>query len=176
MLFMFLLLDIVLMSNSQVLFDFHKESDIDNWNIIDDVVMGGRSSGRFFLNNSGNAVFRGLVSLENNGGFSSVRYRFDPKDIDVYDKIVLRIKGDGKRYQLRIKTDKFDRFSYISYFQTTGVWETIEIPLRSMFPTFRGIRLNKSNYPGKVIEEIGFLVGNKTAEPFQLEIDWIGLL
>ena len=173
---MFLLLEIVLMSNTHVLFDFHKSADIANWNIVDDVVMGGRSSGRFFLNTSGNAVFSGLVSLENNGGFSSVRYRFDPKNIEVYNKIVIRIKGDGKRYQLRLKSDKFDRFSYISYFQTSGEWETIEIPFGSMFPTFRGMRLNKSNFPGKVVEEIGFLVGNKTAESFQLEIDWIGLL
>jgi hypothetical protein len=69
--------------NTQLIFDFDKNSSIKNWVIVDDVVMGGKSSGEFTLNKDGVAEFKGKVSLENNGGFSSVRYRFNAKKIDV---------------------------------------------------------------------------------------------
>jgi hypothetical protein len=170
-----LLLGLAMLTNASSLFDFHKSCDISKWNIIDDVVMGGRSSGSFHLNENGNGVFKGIVSLENNGGFSSVRYRFAAKDVSPYESIVVRLKGDGKRYQLRVKSDKFDQHSYICHFQTSGEWETISVPWSSMYPAFRGFRLNKANFPGEVMEEIGFLIGNKTTEDFKLEIDWISL-
>ncbi|MDC3220705.1 CIA30 family protein, partial [Flavobacteriales bacterium] len=57
---------------SNVIFDFNKSSDIENWIIIDDAVMGGKSSGSFKLNSEGHGLFEGVISLENNGGFSSV--------------------------------------------------------------------------------------------------------
>jgi NADH dehydrogenase [ubiquinone] 1 alpha subcomplex assembly factor 1 len=133
---------------SMVLFDFDVQSDLSNWAIVDDVVMGGRSQGSFQLDEEGNAVFSGRVSLENNGGFSSVRYRFRPKEVDAYSKFILRVKGDGNRYQFRAKSGLYDRHSYIQYFQTTGEWQTIEIPMEEMYPTFRGMKLNMENYSG----------------------------
>ncbi|MGY8883923.1 MAG: CIA30 family protein, partial [Flavobacteriales bacterium] len=59
---------------SPIIFDFNLKSDLKKWTIVDDVVMGGRSSGNFRLNDDGHGVFEGEISLENNGGFSSVRY------------------------------------------------------------------------------------------------------
>jgi NADH dehydrogenase [ubiquinone] 1 alpha subcomplex assembly factor 1 len=61
---------------AQVIFDFNKKSDLQDWIIVDDVVMGGRSSSTFKLDKDGLGVFEGNISLENNGGFSSLRYRF----------------------------------------------------------------------------------------------------
>ncbi|MFQ3182569.1 MAG: NADH dehydrogenase [ubiquinone] 1 alpha subcomplex assembly factor 1, partial [Polaribacter sp.] len=57
---------------SQIIFDFNKSSNIKNWIVIDDVVMGGKSSGSFKLSSDGYGIFMGDISLENNGGFSSV--------------------------------------------------------------------------------------------------------
>ena len=158
-----------------VLFDFDKNSDLKNWAVVNDVVMGGRSDGSIEINNAGHGIFQGKVSLENNGGFSSVRYRFNQKNIDGYTKMILRVKGDGKQFQFRVKSDKYDRHSYIYSFQTTGEWQTIEMQLSEMTPSFRGIQLNIPNYQGKVMEEIAFLISNKIAETFKLEIDNITL-
>ena len=58
---------------SKTIFEFNKNSDIESWQVVDDVVMGGRSVGKFFLNNEGYGEFEGDVSIENNGGFSSIR-------------------------------------------------------------------------------------------------------
>ncbi len=63
-----------------ILFDFNKDADIRNWNVVDDGVMGGLSAGRFRVNDAGNGEFSGTVSLENNGGFSSLRYYFNPME------------------------------------------------------------------------------------------------
>jgi len=160
---------------STTIFDFNKTSNINNWKIVDDVVMGGRSSGKFYLNKGGNGVFEGRVSLENNGGFSSLRYRFNQISTKQYSKIILKVKGDGKTYQFRVKSKSSDYYSYIAYFNTTKDWETIELSLSDMYPAFRGRKLNKSNYDDESIEEIAFLIGNKKAEAFKLEIDSIVL-
>jgi hypothetical protein len=66
----------LILTVTHTLFDFRPESNLDSWRIVDDVVMGGRSDGRFYIGDEGHAVFNGIVSLENNGGFSLVRYRF----------------------------------------------------------------------------------------------------
>lgn len=160
---------------SNTIFDFHKNSNSENWTIVDDVVMGGRSSGSFYINDDGHGVFKGSVSLENNGGFSSLRHRFEKVSTKPYTKIVLRVKGDGKRYQFRVKTNTSDYYSYISFFDTSDNWETIEISLKDMYPAFRGRKLNMPNYSNNSIEEIAFLIGNKKAENFKLEIDAITL-
>ena len=71
------------------LIDFNSESDITNWRIVDDAVMGGRSNGNFKVNDAGNGLFSGKVSLENNGGFSMVQYRFDTKMVDEFFKVCM---------------------------------------------------------------------------------------
>ena len=121
-----------------ILFDFNKDSELSSWTVLDDVVMGGRSDGHFELNKDGHAVFHGNVSVENNGGFSSVRYSFDQIKNEDFSKIKIRLRGDGKQYQFRVKANRFDRHSYIYFFKTSGNWETITIPLSEMVPSFRG--------------------------------------
>lgn len=157
------------------LFDFDKKSDISNWYIVDDVVMGGRSNGDFTLSKDGHGVFEGKVSTENNGGFSSLRYRMSPTEVSDYKKVVIRLKGDGKRYQFRVKTHARDAHSYISHFPTSGDWETIELPFKDLYPSFRGRTLDRPNFEGEQMEELGFLIGNKKNEAFRLEIDSITL-
>jgi hypothetical protein len=165
----------LVISSSMVIFDFKDESDISDWEIVNDAVMGGRSSSKFYLNEKGNGVFKGTVSLENNGGFSSLRHRFNHKKIAGYKKVSIRLKGDGKRYQFRAKTNKQDQQAYVIYFATTGEWQTIDIMLSALEPTFRGRKLNMPNFPSEELEEVGFMIGNKVNENFELVIDKIVL-
>lgn len=160
---------------NMVLFDFNKDIDLTQWRVVDDVVMGGRSDGQFGISESGHGVFQGEVSLENNGGFSSVRYWFDQKNVESHERVKIRLKGDGKRYQFRVKSNQRDRFNYIYEFKTSGEWEWIEIPFSVMVPGFRGRKLNIPNYDGKHLAEIAFLISNKVPESFRLEIDKITL-
>ena len=164
-----------LVINSMPIFKFSKTSDVSDWKVINDAVMGGKSNGQFNVDESGNGVFTGSVSLENNGGFSYLRYQLNKKNIFDYKKIKIRLKGDGKKYQFRVKSSKYTQESYISHFETTGEWQTVEIDLSSLYPTFRGKKLDLPNFSGEHIEELGFLIGNKKNESFSLLLDTIEL-
>ena len=88
-----------------LLFDFSTERTIDAWVPINDVVMGGVSSSRLQATGNDTAAFTGLVSLENNGGFASVRSRPGKHDLRGYSGLELRIRGDARRYKINLKTD-----------------------------------------------------------------------
>jgi len=170
----FLFIQMLLGNSTMLLTDF-SDKDLSNWYIVNDVVMGGRSDAIFYMNDDSAAVFKGSVSLENNGGFSMVKYNFENRDIKAYSKIVLKVKGDNKRYQLRLQSDANQMHSYIKYFQTTNDWQIIELDLENFYPSFRGRKLNLSNFEGNNLEGIAFLIGNKKAEDFELMIKWIAL-
>ena len=158
------------------LFDFKQDCNLSAWQVVNDSVMGGLSQANITLNDDGNAVYTGHVSLDNNGGFSSLRCRFEAIDVSKYSKFRLKVKGDGKRYQFRVKSGEYDRHSYIHYFQTTGEMQSIEIDFADMYPTFRGRKLDRKNFSGEQIVEVAFLIRNKKEEDFVLEIDEIEVL
>lgn len=171
----FKILFIGFLMNATPLFDFNDNAVIDNWRVINDGVMGGLSQAKFSINSEGHGFFRGKVSLENYGGFSSVRYRFETQDTSEFSKIQIRLKGDGKSYQFRVKADALQRYSYISNIETSGDWEILTVNFSEMYPAFRGRVLDLPNYSGKEMIEIAFLIGNKKEESFALEIDFIAL-
>ena len=45
---------------AQVIFDFNKKSNLQDWIIVDDVVMGGRSSSTFKLDKDGLVSLKGI--------------------------------------------------------------------------------------------------------------------
>jgi len=159
----------------KILFDFNKKADTQQWFIVDDGVMGGRSSGNFSLSNEGYGVFEGNISLDNNGGFSSLRYNVQKTSVKEFTKISLKLKGDGKKYQLRIKASNQDYHSYIMPFETSGEWEEIEISLQEMYPSYRGRILDMPTFANEYIEELNILIGNKKKEKFKLLLDKIEL-
>jgi NADH dehydrogenase [ubiquinone] 1 alpha subcomplex assembly factor 1 len=169
--FLFILFSFIM--NPILLFDFNAESNITTWNVVDDGVMGGLSSSEFFLDSAGNGTFKGTVSLENNGGFCSLQHYLKPISLKENKIFSIRLKGDGKKYQFRVKSKRGDYYSYIYEFQTTTDWQTIEIPIAEMVASFRGRTLSMPNYDGTSLEEIAFLIGNKKNEDFQLMIDKI---
>jgi len=172
-----ILLLVTMNSDTKLLFDFEAETDsnLSDWKIVNDNVMGGRSNGTFYRGPEGNGIFEGRISLKNNGGFASVRYLPGRTAVDDYEKVVVSIKGDGKKYQFRIKADLDDYQSYITYFETTGEWQEVEIPLENLYPTYRGRTLDQPNFSAEHLEEIGFLFGNNKEEEFRLEIKSIAL-
>ena len=167
---------VTMMMQTTTIFNFDSDSDVSQWKVIDDIVMGGRSVGTFELDEQGHGVFKGKVSLENNGGFSSLHYRCQNIETASHTKVVIRLKGDGKSYQFRIKDVLRNPYSYVAKFETTRDWETIEISLPEMYPAFRGRVLELPNFASNSIEEVAFLIGNKKEEHFQLIIDGILLM
>jgi|TARA_B110000879_G_scaffold198338_1_gene269947 hypothetical protein len=158
-----------------LIFKFESGVSTKGWRVVDDRVMGGRSQGDFEVNSEGFGVFEGYVTTENNGGFSSLRYNFDGLKTAGFTSIVLKLKGDGKFYQFRLKGSDNQRHSYIYSFKTSGEPQEISIPLQDFVPSFRGYTLDIPNFNADKIEQIAFLIGNKVKENFRLEIESISL-
>ena len=146
------------------------------WAVVNDGVMGGLSSSEFVDSGHGFAVFRGDLSLENNGGFASVRGIVPSGAMGQRSGLVLRVRGDGRRYQVRLRTNRqFDGVAYMAEFQTrAGAWETIEIPFSEFEATYRGMKPRGAPelVPGE-IRQLGLLIGDKVEGPFRLDVEWI---
>jgi len=159
------------------LLDFKNAEAGSKWFSVNDGVMGGLSKGLANIEH-GSLHFRGDLSLENNGGFSSIRtageYDFSGKTM-----LVMRVKGDGRAYQLRLATDARYRRSAISYgadFATEkGKWIEVKIPFEELSPGWRGRELDGPAIALSKVEEIGILIGDKKPGAFSLEIDWIAV-
>lgn len=160
----------VSMVEAKIIYDFSKVENLDGWYVVDDGVMGGRSKGKLKIENGDTGVFSGKISLDNYGGFSSIRYYMGKLNVKKNKYVIVILNGDDKYYQLRIRSSRNDRHVYTKKFFAKDGWQEIRIPLDSMEPYFRGQRLRMSNFDKKYISEIGFLIGNKVKENFQLKI------
>ncbi len=172
-----ILLSLLISTNKPtVIFDFNENADVRYWQVVNDGVMGGLSKGNFKLTDEGNGLFFGKVSLENNGGFSLLRYSCKPISTQDTEYIKLTVKGDGGSFSFRVKESSRDYYSYETSIATSGEWEEIFIPLANLSPVFRGRKLNFGDFQGSKIEEIAILRGNKKAESFSIEIDKIEMI
>jgi hypothetical protein len=63
----------------------------------------------------------------------------------------------------------------VAEFTTTGDWQEVKIPLRTMYAVRRGDRLDLPDYPGKTLSQVRFMIANGRAESFRLEIASIKL-
>ena len=174
--YLYIIFSILSMTASKTIIDFDKGIGIEGWMIVNDGVMGGLSSSSLIKNEEGHAQFSGVVRLENNGGFASVRYRVIDIESTEFSAFKLHVKGDGKRYQFRAKKGIRDRHSYTKYFETNGNWEEIIIPFDQMKPTFRGRLLAMPPLDGNSLSELGFLIGNGVKESFALQIKRVELI
>jgi monofunctional biosynthetic peptidoglycan transglycosylase len=163
-------------THERILFDFNDAKQLAPWRIVNDGVMGGLSKSKLTYSDNKTAIFTGTVSMENNGGFTSTRTLPHQYNLSDYTGILLRVKGDGKYYQFRVRTnDRFDGVSYRYQFATVkNAWTVIELPFDKFTPVFRGRILNNvGQIAPSNIQQVGFLIANKRNENFKLEIDWI---
>ena len=161
------------LSDIVVMEDFIPNENL-NWQVVNDGVMGGRSYGNLTRSGDSEALFSGNLSLENNGGFSSIRAYYPPNLLNV-ESIMIRVKGDGRKYSFRVRTNDSGWASYSHEFTTSeDEWVERELPLTSFYPTYRGYSLkNMPNLSELVIKEIGFMISDKITGKFELEIDWV---
>jgi len=160
----------------EVIFDFGAPGWEGLWETVDDTVMGGLSSGRFRPTPEGTAAFEGRVSLENSGGFASARTLPARFDLSGHGGLSLRVKGDGRRYRLRLRTDdSHDGPAYQASFDTRpGEWAVVRLPFESFAPVFRGRAV-----PGapplrpEAVRRMGIMIADRQEGTFRLEVAWI---
>jgi monofunctional biosynthetic peptidoglycan transglycosylase len=152
-----------------MIIDFASETAA--WPSIDDVVMGGVSSSEMVLDD-GFATFRGEVSFDNNGGFASVRSRPQVRDLSSFDGLALRVRGDGKTYGFRIRTNSsFDGVSYqVAISPPAGEWHEVRVAFTDFVPVYRGRRV--TDHPpldAAQVTTLGLIISRQEG-PFRLDI------
>jgi monofunctional biosynthetic peptidoglycan transglycosylase len=154
-----------------------EESRKLDWRIVDDGVMGGLSQGKREISKDGILRFFGMLSLENNGGFSSLRTGDVKLDLGGAEGVILRVKGDGRIYQLRFSTDAEYRGREMSFqagFPTAkGEWTEVKIPFARFTGTWRGQDLPDKIFDPAKIRRIGLQLADKNQGAFELHVDWI---
>ncbi|ASQ90830.1 CIA30 family protein [Prosthecochloris sp. GSB1] len=146
------------------------------WSSVDDVVMGGVSESLMSIDRRGVGIFSGHLSLENNGGFASVRTILPQNDYAGCTGVLIRVRGDGKTYSFRIRNDlMFDGVVYRYDFPTEAEkWINVRMPFDDFQPSFRG-----RSVPGAPpldpsrLFQIGFLISQKQEGDFRLEVERI---
>ena len=160
----------------RVIFDFREASQIEQWVAVNDTVMGGVSTGQSQVTDQGILVFFGAVSLENNGGFASIRSRPAEINLAEFDGLMIRVRGAGQRYGFNVRTDvPIVAGSYRVKFDTKrDTWQEIFLPFAEFEATSFGrvIRTLPPLDPAK-IRSFGFTISDKQDGPFKLEVDWI---
>jgi len=147
--------------------DFSNPSTLrDSW-IVNDGVMGGVSQSSLRQDVDG-MVFEGLVSLENNGGFASMRSSVKfPQGIQL---IELLAKGDGKRYKLVLRTELAPRVTYVADFIALPTWQTYRFNLSQFKSTFRGRDIDAPALSFSDVIDFGILISNNQAGSFAIQL------
>jgi NADH dehydrogenase [ubiquinone] 1 alpha subcomplex assembly factor 1 len=158
------------------LLDFAGPDSAQKWQAVNDGVMGGVSDGRFKITEEKTLEFFGTLSLENNGGFASVRTKPTELGIKAGDTLVVRLKGDGREYVLNIYTkSRRMAFSYRAPLPTTkDEWREVEIPLADFIPTAFGRQVQGMGpVEPSQINGLGFMLSDKKPGKFQMLVEWV---
>ena len=163
-------------ASNKMIFDFQASTNSTKWQVVNDDVMGGVSTSQFQLLTNGGAIFSGVVSLENNGGFASVRSNPVRENLSDTSAFALRVRGDGRRYKFTVRTGSgFNAPNYQAELMTKrGEWEELRLVLKDFVPMFRGRVL--SDVPPlnlAKVTSLGFLISDKQEGAFKLEVAWI---
>ena len=160
----------------QPLFDFTGADAAKEWQTINDGVMGGVSEGKFKITDKKTLEFFGTLSLENNGGFASVRTKAKKLGLQKGDGLLARGRGDGREYSMNLHVPKpLTAFSYGATVQTKeDEWIEVKFPLDKFVATSFGRAVRDA---GPVDPQegngLGFLVADKKTGPFTMEVEWI---
>ncbi len=160
----------------KVLLDFSGADAIKDWQTINDGVMGGVSEGKFKITDKKTLEFFGTLSLENNGGFASVRTKAKKFGLEKGETLVVKVRGDGREYSLNLYPNKpLIAFSYRATVQTKkDEWIEIKLPLDKFEATSFGRPVKDAGPVNpEEINALGLMLGDKKAGPFKMEVEWI---
>ena len=139
------------------------------WQVVNDTVMGGQSSSRYERKGSG-LRFSGFLNT-NGGGFASLRSERLNVDLAPATLIRLRVKGDGRRYSIRLYAEG-ERVSYQHAFATTAdEWRVLELNIRDFCASWRGRRFDRPPVEARDIVGVGLILADGLDGPFEIVLD-----
>ena len=134
--------------------------------------LGGVSAGGLSRSSDNAASFAGRVSLENNGGFASVLGALD-HPLRPFSGVRLTVAGDGRRYQVRLRSDDDARgIAWRAEFEAGPEPRRITLTPRDFEPVFRGRPVADAPALSEVtIRHFGFMLAGGEAGRFRLQVE-----
>lgn len=147
------------------------------WLTTNDTVMGGRSQSETAIKHD-SLIFSGMVSLENNGGFASIRSVDHDWDLSDCHGLCIRARGDGHHYRCTLRTDfEMRAGSYgADFLPDPGVWSEIELPFNAFVARSFGRPIAAPRLNLATIRSVGFLISHGQSGAFRLEVARISTL
>lgn len=160
----------------ELLIDFGKNTGGQNWSVTNDGVMGGLSQGQAYLTDS-SVVFQGEVSLENNGGFSSLRSPYQRLNLSDYEEVEIKTRSSGLPFSITFsKSQRFWIPNYKHFLSLNNEKWVIDTFKLSKLAEFRmGDSTNRVINEKDIASLIGinFFNEGKKEGRFLLEVDYI---
>lgn len=188
--------------SEKLLFEFGRPEEQKKWIPYSDKEHGGLSSVSFKEGSSkSTGVLEGHLSTElsdfaetrlRRSGFAGVRTFDDVEfpDLENYDTLALRVKGDGRIYLSNLRTESWvggpkgaENNTWQAFiFAPKDEWSVVKIPFERFLPTWEGrvvdtdaeISLRRVRGMGISLTAAGGPGGSVRGEgPFRLEVDWV---
>lgn len=147
-----------------------------NWLVVVDGVMGGRSSAEL-ITTENSILLSGDISLENRGGFASIRTPYDDYDLSQFTQLMIGYRSTGQSFAFTLSNYRrfnLPRFKHVLP-NTNGVWSELTLS----FDNFKKMRFSDELGGGPTLSELGSIIrlglisNDKVAGPFTLEVDYI---
>lgn len=154
---------------------------LDEWVVVNDGVMGGRSEGRVDAED-GHLVFSGTLNTRG-GGFASVRSQSLGRSLATFTGLALRVKGDGRSYACDLREAARVQGFGVTWKAVFGThadeWIQVALPFSAFEPTWRGSSLRNRGVPldpefHASAGSVGFTIADKRDGAFRLAIAEIG--
>lgn len=163
-------------SNNELIVNFGNFKAGNNWIVVNDGVMGGESNSKAtILENS--LLFGGNISLENNGGFASIRSELTNVDLSNTESVTIKYRSEGKNIGLRLLKEERFYFPYLKTNLQPTNWEwATEVIQMNQFLEYRLGKETNKKLTGKDFRDIiriGLIATDKTEGQFKIEIDYI---
>ncbi|MFW2332390.1 CIA30 family protein [Ilumatobacter sp.] len=162
--------------------DCRRLTDFDDdraggWVVVDDGVMGGRSSG--IVEFSGSEMrFTGEL-ITRGGGFTSIRLPLDGQELANTDRIVMRVRADDRDDGLTLEDDgrssrrAISHRADLAFDQPTDDWTTVSLPHGALEPTVFGQPVDADPFDPDRATEFGIIIADGADGTFALSVDWI---
>lgn len=156
--------------------DFGAKKSGASWQVINDGVMGGLSEGQAELKEN-SILFTGNISLQNNGGFSSLKSPFELMDLSAFETVKIRYRSKGMRIAMTMETSRnwFDLYYKQDIPNESDDWQVAVLDLEQ----FKGYRIGRATglslgkAPLQKMLRLGFISNEKRAGTFEMEVDYI---
>lgn len=159
----------------RIVADLEAPEELGRWRIVNDGVMGGRSSAEAGVADSVLVLTGEIVT--DGGGFSSVRLDLDEPLGDV-TRLQLRVRTDGRRYDVTMADAAPGRDRRVSHqapieAAEAGEWDEVSVDLTDLATSIFGQSVVVDPFVPAAAVEVGIILADGADGPFRIELDWI---